>query len=258
MKTIILCGGLGTRIRGVDESVPKPMLRIGTQPILWHIMKYISMWGHQEFILCLGYQGHVIKEFFKNYKFYMTDSTIKLGDSLNPFFHEGHDERDWVVTLSETGVQSGTATRISKIKKYIGEDEDFILTYGDGVANVDVNKLISFHKKNKKLLTVTGINPPGRFGEIEFDHSNTVTKFHEKPNGNNFISGGYFICDKRIFSYFDNEDASFEEVIIPRIVEDGEMAVYCHDDKWSAMDTYKDYLYLNELYESGKAFWKIW
>lgn len=258
VKTVILCGGLGTRIRDVSENTPKPMLQIGPQPILWHIMKYISMWQHQEFILCVGYQSQVIKDFFRNYKFYMNDFTLLLGDSLNPIFYTEQNENDWSVTLAETGLHTETGSRIFKIRKYVEDEENFILTYGDGVADIDLNKLVSFHKKHKKILTVTGIRPIGRYGEIEFDSSQTVTSFHEKPNGKSYISGGYFICNKKIFEYLGDEDISFEEYIIPQIVRDGEMAIYCHEGNWWAMDTYKDYLYLNNIYSNNKAFWKIW
>jgi len=255
MKVVILCGGYGTRIRDVAEDIPKPMIPIGPHPILWHIMKYYSYFGFHDFVLCLGYKKQVIKDFFINYEAHTKDFTINLGKKDDLEFHTNHDESDWIVTLADTGLDSMTGARIAKIRKYVGED-DFMLTYGDGVGDVDIDKLLDFHRSHGKVLTLTGVRPPGRFGEL-VTKSGMVEEFNEKPQATGGrISGGYFVASSRIFDYLDGDDTLvFEKEPMRKLVADGELMVYEHNSFWQPMDTSREYILLNDLYNSGKAPW---
>jgi glucose-1-phosphate cytidylyltransferase len=258
MKVVILCGGLGTRISDVSVDIPKPMIPIGPYPIVWHIMKYYSSFGHTDFILCLGYKNQVVKDFFLNYEAHTKDFTIKLGQQKTIEFHTDHDESDWRVTLADTGLNSMTGARIKKIRKYVG-GEDFMLTYGDGVGDVDIKKLLEFHRSHGRVLTVTGVRPPGRFGEL-VDNGGTVTTFNEKPQTTGGrISGGFFVVSSRLFEYLNDDDGLvFEQGPMRRLVSDGEVMVYEHDDFWQPMDTSREYRLLNELYNEGRAPWVRW
>jgi len=260
MKVVILCGGFGIRIRDISDNIPKPMISIGRYPILYHIMKYYSVYGYNEFILCLGYKSQSIKDFFLNYKAQTNDFTIKLGSSKNLQYHSNNEESDWIVTLVNTGLDAMTGARIRKIKKYIGEDEQFMLTYGDGVGDIDIKKLVEFHNLHGKILTVTGVRPPGRFGEMMSDVNGIVTEFNEKPQSTEGrISGGFFVCNREIFDYFEErEDLVFEKEPMARIVAERQLVVYEHNGFWQPMDTYRDYNMLTHLYDSGKAPWVIW
>jgi glucose-1-phosphate cytidylyltransferase len=259
MKTVILCGGQGTRIRDVVPDIPKPMISIGRYPILWHIMKMYAHWGHEDFILCLGYQSHVIKDFFLNYQVRTSDVTIELGRNGQMESHTRHDEEHWRVTLAETGLNAMTGARVWRIRRYIGDDEHFMLTYGDGVSDVNIPALLEFHKRHGKIMTLSGMRPPGRFGELELN-GDRVVGFNEKPQATSgIISGGFFVCDRRLFDYMDDrEDLVLEIEPMQRLVKEGQLMVYRHDGFWHPMDTYRDYKLLNELWESGKAPWKIW
>lgn len=258
MKVILLCGGLGTRISDVSGDIPKPMIPIGPYPIVWHIMKYYASFGHSEFILCLGYKNQVVKDFFLNYEAHTKDFTIKLGQQKAIEFHTDHDESDWRVTLADTGLNSMTGARIKKIQKYVG-DKDFMLTYGDGVGNIDINKLVEFHRSHGKVLTVTGVRPPGRFGEL-VDKGGTVTTFNEKPQTTEGrISGGFFVASSRLFEYLNDDDGLiFEQGPMRRLVADREVMVHEHNDFWQPMDTSREYRLLNELYSEGRAPWVRW
>lgn len=260
MKVVILCGGYGTRIRDVSETLPKPMINIGRFPILWHIMKYYAQFGHTEFVLCLGYKSTVIKDFFLNYRAHTSDITVALGDTRNIKYEYSEDPVDWSVTLAETGLDAMTGARIKRIERYIGNDENFLLTYGDGVGNIDIGKLVAFHQQHGKVLTVTGVKPPGRFGEISSDSKGRVLGFHEKPNASGgCISGGFFVCKREIFKYIKNQDSvMFEAEPIQDLVKDKQLMVYEHPDFWQPMDTHRDYLLLNDMFERGKAPWVIW
>lgn len=260
MKVVILCGGQGTRIRDVSENIPKPMLPINELPIMWHIMKYYAHWGHNQFILCLGYKGQVIKDFFLNYEALTRDFTIKLGSSKSIAYHDQHDEQDWQVTLAETGLNAMTGARVKRIKKYLAGDENFMLTYGDGLGNVDIDKLLQFHLSHGKIFTMTGVRPPSRFGELLSDSFGRVTEFNEKPQtSGGLISGGFFICRKEIFNYLDDsESLILEREPIDNLVKDGQVMVYEHNGFWHPMDTNRDYLYLNELCNKGEAPWVLW
>ncbi|MDA9550076.1 glucose-1-phosphate cytidylyltransferase [bacterium] len=258
MKTVILCGGYGTRIRDVSEDIPKPMIPIGPYPIVWHIMKYYASYGFNDFVLCLGYKKNVFKDFFINYEAHTKDCTISLGRNEEIKFHTDHDESDWTVTLADTGLNSLTGARVSRIKKYVG-DEDFLLTYGDGVGDIDIDKLVQFHRSHGKILTVTGVRPPGRFGELVTENGQ-VTEFNEKPQAaGGVISGGYFVASSKIFDYLhDDESLMLEKEPMKKLVQDGQYMVYEHDGFWQPMDTSREYTLLNDLYNEGKAPWVKW
>lgn len=259
MKVVILCGGYGTRIRDVSDNIPKPMIPIGNYPILWHIMKYYASFGHEQFTLCLGYKGLVIKDFFLNYEAHTKDFTIQLGSSKPIEYHTDHTEANWEVTLAETGLNAMTGARIRRIKKYVADEENFLLTYGDGVGDVDLKALLEYHRSHGKILTVTGVRPPGRFGELDIANG-CVTSFNEKPQASGGrISGGFFVCRRELFDYLDDrEDLVFEQDPMRQLVRDQQMMVYEHDGFWQPMDTYRDYMLLNELYERGDAPWVTW
>ncbi|TVQ57791.1 MAG: glucose-1-phosphate cytidylyltransferase [Spirulina sp. DLM2.Bin59] len=260
MKTVILCGGYGTRIRDVTEDIPKPMIAIGDLPILWHVMKYYACYGFQDFVLCLGYKGRSIKDFFLNYEAYTRDCTVTLGKNQAIEFDTDHEELDWRITLAETGLGTMTGARIRKIKQYIGEDENFLLTYGDGVSNVDLHQLVAFHHSHGRIVTVTGVRPPGRFGELRVDPEQVVTEFNEKPQATaGRISGGFFVCRREVFDYLeDRDDLVFEQEPLKALVRDRQLAVYEHDDFWQCMDTYRDWQLLNKLLDQEQAPWVIW
>ena len=258
MKVVILAGGYGSRIRDVTENIPKPMIPIGPYPIIWHIMKYYSTYGHHDFILCLGYKKQVIKDFFLNYEGHTKDFTISLGRKDAIEFHTEHGETDWKVTLADTGLDSMTGARVAKIREYV-DDETFMLTYGDGVADIDINQLLMFHRSHNKILTVTGVRPAGRFGELKSENG-LVTEFNEKPQAlEGKISGGYFVANPQLFDYLnDNEDLVFEQEPMRQLVSDGELMVYEHRGFWQPMDTNREYVLLNELYAKEKAPWVVW
>jgi glucose-1-phosphate cytidylyltransferase len=259
MKTVILCGGQGTRIRDVAADLPKPMVSIGRFPILWHIMKGYAHWGHKDFVLCLGYQSSVIKDFFLNYQMRTADVTITLGQGAQVECLTSHDEEDWRVTLAETGLNAMTGARVRRIQKYIADDNTFMLTYGDGVGDVNVDALLKFHRQHGKAMTVTGVRPPGRFGELEIDGSR-VTGFNEKPQASEGrISGGFFVCERRVFDYLsDAEDLMLEQGPMQRLAKDGQLMAFGHDGFWHPMDTARDHKLLNDLWDAGKAPWKTW
>ncbi len=258
MKTVILAGGYGTRIRDVTHDLPKPMIPVGSYPILWHIMKQYAHYGMKEFVLCLGYKSEVIKDYFLNYQKRQNDFTLDLKNQIIED-HTNHAIDDWKITFAETGLNSLTGGRVFRVKQYIEKDEHFMLTYGDGVSNIDIKKLIDFHKSHGKLMTVTGAHPPGRFGELDLDE-NQVIGFNEKPQATEgWISAGFFICNRKVLDYLtSNEDLVFEKEPIENIVKDGQMMVYKHHDFWHPMDTSRDYQLLNNLWENEKAPWKIW
>ena len=259
MKAVILCGGYGTRIRDVADNIPKPMIPVGRYPILWHIMKYYASFGHKEFVLCLGYKGQVIKDFFLSYEAYTKDFTITLGQRETLAFHTQHDESDWKVTLAETGLDAMTGARIARIRAYVG-DEDFLLTYGDGLGDIDLAGLVAFHRSHGRVLTVTGVRPPGRFGELVRGDGGQVTEFNEKPQATGGrISGGFFVASKKLFDYLeDRDDLVFEQGPMRKLVADGQLMVHEHNGFWQPMDTNREYQLLNGLYNAGKAPWVRW
>ena len=260
MKVVILCGGFGTRIRDVADDIPKPMIPVGSKPILWHIMKYYSEYGYNDFILCLGYKGKEIKDFFLNYEYSTTDFTLTLGREKNIEIHNNHEETDWKITFAETGLNSMTGARIRNIKQYIPNGESFLLTYGDGLSDVDLNSLVVFHRKHKKTLTLTGVRPAGRFGELGVDANGLITEFNEKPQTTEGrINGGFFVCNYNLFDFLPKkEDLVFEKEPMNELVMKKELMQFPHDGFWQPMDTYREFSLLQELYKSNKAPWKIW
>lgn len=259
MKTIILAGGYGTRIRDVSDSLPKPMIPIGGFPILWHIMKHYAHWGHKEFVVCLGYKGSVIKEFFLNYEAHIRDFTIALGQQRSLTYHSEHSE-DWIVTLADTGLDAMTGARIRRVRKYVDSGQSFMLTYGDAVSDVNLDELIRFHESHDRALTLTAVSPPGRFGELELQQGGHVQAFNEKPQvSGGYISGGYFVCRPKLFDYLDDrEELVFEKEPINRMVADGQVMAYRHEGFWHPMDTSRDYQLLNSLWEGDRAPWRKW
>lgn len=258
MKVVILCGGRGTRLREETEFRPKPMLPIGQLPILWHIMKIYASQGHREFILCLGYKGEMIKDFFRNFHWMRSDVTLRLGRTSRCTFHGHHDEEDWAVTLADTGEDTPTGGRVGRIRKYIGKDPHFFLTYGDGVGNVDVNKALAFHRRHGKSLTLTAVHPPGRFGEIALENGSKVAQFNEKPQAESgWINGGFFVASRRVFDYLQ-DDTMFEQQPMRRLTAEGQLMAFRHEGFWQPMDTFQEFTLLNRLWNEGKAPWKIW
>ena len=260
MKTVILCGGMGTRIRDASESLPKPLLPIGGQPILWHIMKGYAHHGFQDFVLCLGYKSWLIKEFFLNYRHMSSDLRVTLGarggvEVLGPLRDE-----DWRVTLADTGEATMTGGRLAAIRPYVGDDALFMCTYGDGVADIDVAKLVAFHQSHGKVATITAVRPPGRFGELTIDDKRVV-EFDEKPQTNGgFINGGFFVFDaRRIWDYISPAAATMlEREPMRRRAREGQLAAYAHTGFWQPMDTLREFNMLNDLWATGRDPWKTW
>jgi glucose-1-phosphate cytidylyltransferase len=255
MKLVILAGGRGTRLTEETLIKPKPLVDIGNKPIIWHIMKIYSHYGINDFIICLGYKGYLIKEYFANYFLHNSDLTIDLKKNSTTI-HQKNSE-NWKVTLVDTGDDTLTGGRILKIKKYI--KSDFLLTYGDGLSNVNINKLIHFHKNNRKLVTVTAIQPQGRFGIIDINKKNKVTNFKEKPKGdNNWINGGFFVLKPGIFNFLENESSVWEKKPLTEMTKRNQVMAFKHNGFWQAMDTVRDKILLDNLWDQGKAPWKIW
>jgi glucose-1-phosphate cytidylyltransferase len=262
MKAVILCGGQGTRIREVADDIPKPMIRIGERPVLWHLMKLYARYGVNDFVLCLGHKGWTIKEFFLNYHAVAADLTVILGERRAVEFHDGPLE-DWRVTLAETGERTQTAGRLWKVRKYLEGGELFCVTYGDGVADLDIARLIEFHHSHGRVATVTGVRPPGRFGVMDTAERGglvIVNEFAEKPQASEgHINGGFFVFDQRVWDYLaDDEQLILERQPLGRLARDGQLVMYAHDGFWQPMDTYREWRILNELWASGDAPWKVW
>lgn len=256
MKVVILAGGLGTRLSEETHLKPKPMIEIGNHPILWHIMKSYAQYGHTEFIILLGYKGYQIKEYFSNYYLHQCDVTIHTANN-NMEIHNNKTE-DWKITLVDTGLNTMTGARIKRAQKYIGT-ESFLLTYGDGVSDLNINELVAFHKNNPGTVTVTSVKPEGRFGSIETSDSGKVNHFTEKPKGDGqWINGGFFVCDADIFNYLkDDEKCSLEKEPLEKLATDGKIYSYKHNGFWKCMDTLRDKNALEDMWNS-KAPWKTW
>lgn len=258
MKVVILCGGKGVRLKEETETKPKPMIEIGGMPILWHIMKIYSHFGFAEFILVLGYKKNLIKNFFLNYEAMSQDFTVELGNFNKIELHSQHKEKGWRITLVDTGEDTLKGSRIKQIERYIN-DETFMLTYGDGVADIDLTKLLSFHNSHKKIATVTAVRPPSRFGEIRA-RKGKVISFSEKPQvSEGFINGGFFVFNRRIFDYLtENVDCDLEKDALEKLATQDELMAYEHSLNWECMDTLRDMEHLNMLWKEEKAFWKVW
>jgi len=255
MKAVILAGGFGTRISEETSLKPKPMVEIGGRPILWHIMKIYSTYGINDFVVCVGYKGYLIKEYFANYFLHMSDVTFDLGSNRMEV-HQNSAE-PWRVTLVDTGEGTMTGGRIKRVRGYLGA-EDFCLTYGDGVADVDIDKLIGFHRRNGRLATVTAVQPPGRFGALQLS-ADSVHGFQEKPYGDGgWINGGFFVLSPRAIDYIRGDETVWEREPLQELARDGQMSAYRHTGFWQAMDTLRDKQHLEELWVQGRAPWKLW
>ena len=256
MKAVILAGGLGTRLSEETSIKPKPMVEIGGKPILWHIMKIYSYHGINEFIICCGYKGYIIKEYFANYFLHQSDVTFDMS-SNEMKIHKKRVE-PWKITLVDTGEHTMTGGRVKRIKNFINDGEDFCLTYGDGLANIDIKKLIDFHQKHRKLGTVTSVYPPGRFGAVEIKESQVVS-FIEKPYGEGgFINGGFFVINSKALNYIEGDNTIWEKEPLNNLAIDGELMAFKHKEFWQPMDTLREKNYLENLWDSGKAPWKLW
>jgi len=253
MKVVLLAGGLGTRLSEETVIKPKPMVEIGGKPILWHIMKIFSHYGYNDFIICLGYKGYVIKEYFANYFLHMSDVTIDIKNNKTEI-HQNFSE-PWKISLIDTGDNTMTGGRVKRIQSYIG-DEPFMLTYGDGLSDVNIPKLIEFHKKQGQTATLTAIRPVGRFGVLELKGSN-VTTFLEKP-GSGYINGGFFVFESQLFDYLEDDTTTLERAPLEALAKEGQLNAYKHEGFWYPMDTLRDKIYLENVWGSGKAPWNVW
>ena len=258
MKVVIFAGGFGTRISEESHLKPKPMIEIGGKPIIWHIMKYYDSFGFNDFVICLGYKGYYIKEYFKNYFLHNSDISIDLNS--NKLSTLKSPKENFKITLIDTGLKTKTAGRLKRVREYL-LNEPFMLTYGDGLSNVNIKDLIQFHKNNNKIVTVTSIKPEGRFGNIVADDNNVVKSFMEKPDGDgNWINGGFFICEPKVFDYLDGDmdDIMWEESPLIELTNDNELVAYKHHGFWKCMDALRDKNELEKIWHSGNAEWKNW
>jgi len=255
MKAVILAGGFGTRISEETSIKPKPMVEIGGKPILWHIMKIFSAHGVNDFIICLGYKGYMIKEYFANYYLHTSDVTFDIKENLMKV-HKTKTE-PWRVTLVDTGDDTMTGGRLKRVERFL-DDEPFCFTYGDGLSDVDIGKLVAFHKKNGGLATLTAVQPPGRFGALDMEQQK-ITGFQEKPDGEGGrINGGYFVLSPGVFDYIDGDDTIWEKAPMENLAKDGRLAAFLHDGFWQPMDTLRDRVSLEEQWQSGTPRWKVW
>jgi len=256
MKVLILAGGLGTRLSEETTILPKPLVEIGGKPILWHIMKNYSHFGFNEFVILLGYKGYFIKEYFANYFLHQSDVTIEIATGKIDV-HRNESE-PWKVTLLDTGDLTMTGGRIKRAAAVVN-DEPFMLTYGDGVCDININELLAFHQKSKKLITMTSVQPEGRFGALEIADENLVTSFREKPKGDGaWINGGYFVCQPEVLSYIENDSIVFEQEPLEKLAREKQLVTYRYNGFWKCMDTLRDKNQLNEMWNSGTAKWKTW
>jgi glucose-1-phosphate cytidylyltransferase len=257
MKVVLLAGGLGTRLREETEFKPKPMVEIGGRPILWHIMKLYAHYGYTDFIICLGYKGDVIRDYFLNYRSRNCDVTLTLGSPLIEV-HNGHTECGWRVTLAETGARTMTAGRLRRIRQYIGDDQCFLATYGDGVADINIPALVAAHKASGKSATVTAVRPSARFGELSLENG-MVKTFEEKPQvSNSWINGGFLVMNTDVLGLVNDESESLEKDLLMRLASDNQLAVYQHSGFWQCMDTLRESELLDKMWQAGKAPWNVW
>ncbi len=257
MKVVIFCGGLGTRLREETEFRPKPMVPVGNRPILWHIMKIYAHYGHKDFILCLGYKGEVIKDYFRHYHWNTSDVTLSLGSNPRVTYHTHHSEEDWNVTLLDTGQETQTGGRLLRAIPYIDSDT-FLATYGDGLINSNINESIAFHKQHGGLATITGVRPASRFGDIKVEQTR-VTAFKEKPQADDqYINGGFFVFSKGVGDYLENDETVLEQEPLTRMASEGRVHAFAHAGFWQCMDTYREQQQLEKMYLSGRPPWKVW
>lgn len=257
MKVVILAGGFGTRISEESHLIPKPMIEIGEKPILWHIMKYYSSFGHNEFIICCGYKQYVIKEFFADYYLHMSDVTFDFSAENKMVVHNNNTE-PWKVTLVDTGLNTMTGGRIKRVKDYIG-NEPFMLTYGDGVSNVNINELVKFHNRHGKIATITAIQPEGRFGMLDISETNQIDSFKEKSKEDGgWINGGFMVLNPEIIDYIEGDHTTFEKEPLESVANEGQLKAFKHEGFWQCMDTLRDKELLEKLWSNGQASWKVW
>jgi len=258
MQVMILCGGLGTRLREETEYRPKPMVEIGGRPIVWHIMKNFAQHGLNEFILCLGYKASVIKDYFLHYEESNNDFTISLGSQRNVTYHQVHEEQEFQVTLADTGLNTMTGGRVKRASRYLKETP-FIVTYGDGLADVNIDQLLRFHKSHGKLATITTVCPQSRFGILDLDETGMVRSFAEKPKIDGWVNAGFLVCERGVLDYLSEDPGCImEREPLERLAREGQLVAYRHHGFFQAMDTYREYQMLNELWDQGKAQWKTW
>jgi glucose-1-phosphate cytidylyltransferase len=257
MKAIILAGGLGTRLSEETDLKPKPMIEVGGMPILWHIMKSYSFHGVNDFIICCGYKGYIIKEYFNNYFLHMSDVTLHMKDN-SVEVHQNNIE-PWTITLIDTGEETMTGGRLKRVYDYIKDEEAFCFTYGDGVSNIDISKLINYHKSHGKLATLTAVRPPGRFGALKLTKDSFVSQFQEKPNGDgSWINGGYFVLSPKVVKDISGDQTIWEDQPLKNIAANGQLVAYKHEGFWQPMDTLREKNLLNALWDNNKAPWKVW
>jgi len=256
MKAVLLAGGLGTRMREETEFRPKPMVEVGGRPVLWHIMKILSQQGLEDFVVCTGYKSEIIKNYFLNYAALNQDFTVHLGRENDIQYYDSHEESNWSVTVADTGAATLTAGRIQKIERFVA-GERFLATYGDGIADIDLNALLAFHESHGKIATMTAVQPLSRFGVLDLDDQGSVLRFKEKPQVEGWINIGFFIFEPGIFDYL-TEDAMLEEEPLRRLAADGQIAAFPHHGFWQPMDTYREYQLLNDMWSTGTAPWKTW
>ena len=257
MKAVLLAGGLGTRMREETEFRPKPMVEVGGKPVLWHLMKLFAAHSITDFVICTGYKGEQIKEYFLNYAAHNNDFTITLGQSSDLVFHDDHLESEWHVTVADTGPTTLTAGRVERIERFV-QGERFIVTYGDGLADLDVSKLLAFHAEHGHKATITTVQPLSRFGLVDVEDS-LVTRFREKPQMDDWVSAGFFVFEPSVFDYLRNgDDMMLEHEPLARLAAEGELAAFRHDGFWQPMDTYRESVLLNEMWDKGTAPWKVW
>jgi glucose-1-phosphate cytidylyltransferase len=256
VKAVILSGGLGTRLREETEFRPKPMVDVGGKPVLWHIMKLFAHYRITDFVVPIGYRGQVIKEYFLNYEGFNNDFTIRLGRAQQTTFHTTHQESDWNVTVAETGLETNTGGRVKRVQRYVDGDT-FMVTYGDGLADVDLDRLLAFHAAHGRLATMTTVKPMSRFGVVDLGGDDAVESFREKPQVEDWISGGFFVFDRRVFDHLD-EECVLEQAPLEQLAKDGQLMAYRHNGFWQPMDTYREFVLLNEMWDSGRAPWKVW
>ena len=257
MKAVLLAGGLGTRMREETEYRPKPMVEVGGRPVLWHIMKVLGQQNIKDFVVCTGYKSDMIKNYFINYAAMNSDFTTTLGDHAKTVYHSAHEEADWSVTVADTGANTMTGGRIKRVQQYVG-NETFFATYGDGIADVDIAALLAFHKSHGRIATMTAVQPTSRFGVLELEEDGVVGQFKEKPQVDGWINIGYFIFEPEIFDYLEGDETVLEQAPLHRLAEEGQIAAFRHEGFWQPMDTYREALMLNEMWDEGKAPWRTW
>jgi glucose-1-phosphate cytidylyltransferase len=260
IPVVILCGGMGTRLREASEKLPKPLVDIGGKPILWHIMKLYSAHGFRRFVLCLGYKSDLIKRYFLDYRQSAADFTIELGKHGEPEYHGDSDIEDWEITFVETGLTTATAGRLFRVASHLDSDV-FMLTYGDGIGDVNITELMAAHRSGGRLATVTAVHPGSRYGEMKVDALGGVTEFNEKPTlADGWVNGGFFVFDRSVVGPYVDEDTGMmlEQAPLQRLARDGQLSIYGHEGFWLGMDTFRDWTELNSLWDKGEAAWRIW